>query len=187
MDRSPCLDCDHGLEDKRQPVCVECTLRQEYADSIGRVGTALPLEVCDMVSGYRPWSKEDEQYLIDNYMSMSDKNLSLKLNRSVNAIVQRRHYLKLSKRQAVYKKINDEPGQGVAAITENQKAHRDFLRDQEIDTSPTNSYYIQFNPDGDLYDRFLSFCKSKFRKPEEQILYMITKAVNKHERCQSTK
>lgn len=61
-----------------------------------------------MASIYKKWGKEEEEFIKQNYLNMTDQELAKCLNRSLSSVKGKRHHLGLTKTPifAIYKGDN---------------------------------------------------------------------------------
>ncbi len=199
MDRSPCLDCDRREKDKRHPRCVACTRRKDYADSMGATYYTLPLEMTDMGNKMKRWSDEDRRYLINNYLTKKNKELALDLNCTPIAVAGQLSNLKLrrnarrsSKTGIVPAESKESKSAGTKKTISGYRSSGESSGKRKNKPNPDGgkrfgNFMLDFRSHGDLHDRFCAFCAGQFRDPNQQVLYMITQAVEDYEHRQSTK
>lgn len=165
MQRSPCLDCDLADQDKRNPTCDNCQKRLEYVDGIGDARASMPIEKTDLAEKRDPamkkrFSEQDNQFLHDNYKTMTHKQLGEKLGRSTASITQRLNRLGLKKH-------------GKHEIGANS------IENRQIENKNRDFFILDFSDFRDLFDGLNQIAKDNFRTPENQILYLIKREIER--------
>jgi len=182
MQRSLCNDCELKNADKRNSSCESCVVRHDYADRIGDPAISLPIEMTDMGLKMKPktfkyWTTEDVEFIKENINTMTNKQLAEYLGRTKSAVDNQLVKMKIKRNGNFKRGVVDSE---YTSSSPDPLPADDNSKDFSVPLEQSKDFFIlDFSECGQLYDRFLDYSKLKFRKPENQILYLISKELNR--------
>lgn len=159
--RNPCLSCYLKNKDKRNDTCMNCTKRIAYVNALCPNSSVLPLELTDLAAKrdnkMKHFTKEEIQFLSDNYKKMTHKEMAIKLNRSVPTIATKLSSLGLLKFKKKEPKMSEDK---VVPI-------------REPNLDPKRYLIVDFKGHEHLRERLQYLAKIHIRTEELQLLYCI--------------
>ena len=182
MQSSPCIElqCELKDQDKNNPVCLNCSQRMRYTALLGAMTDSVPLALSDMAAAAIPenllgqeemkhedryWCPEEEQFLKQNYLQMSNDQMAAELKRGKNAVAFRMHKLGLRRRE--FKR-----GLKAEKIDGQEKAQP--ASDSKLPSYLQKDYFIlDFKECAHLYDELIETARREFRDPGAQALWYI--------------
>jgi hypothetical protein len=124
---------------------------------------SVPVELTDMRFNEkmkpRRYTEEDKQFLRDNYDSMTNRQLSEKMGRSVASVTGTLFRLGLERQQGNGFK-RGLPVENINPLTE------------------AGRFLLDFSDHPDLYNRLFEEAAKHFRSPQQQALYYIDNGIN---------
>jgi len=180
--KSPCLGCRHELADKNNSTCVRCAKRVAYVHGLGPMSENVPIDQTNITGGgMGRWKKMSEEEMAIVRQGMRDRMttvaLAQKMGRNINTI-----YTAVKKIKAAEESRQDavpaKESRLEAAPAGEAQRRLPFAGET---VPPARALDQVFAGVPMLYGKLKLLALSQYRGLEEQVFYLVARAVRYHE------